>query len=712
MQDTATGEAAGAPAGFALIDVTSGRARSRARSGGRVRRALVGVGLALSAAAATQQGAAAQSALLLDPLHPAWGTTAPDTFRVAFRTSEGDFVLEAVRDWAPQGVDRFYNLVRHGFYDDSRFYRVVEGFIAQFGLPGDPTVTPHWLERTIPDDPVVASNERGTVAFAFTDPGTRTTQVYVNLADNRRLDADGFAPFARVIEGMEVVDRLYAGYGESAGGGLRRGDQSRIWAEGNAHLDAEYPELSKLENARIVPRDPLLDASALREYVEDFRGRGQLPGIAVVVTDRNGPLFVETFGGAEVGGGAFTTSSAVYIGSTTKTMTALGVLQLAEAGKIDLDRPVLDYLPSLDFPPGEPAGALTTRHLLTHAGGLPRMAAFQRRVQQEGRLDRVRFFADPGDRVEYSSLNFLLLGQLIETVSGQAYGAYMAEHVFGPLGMAATTVDRDAAATEGLAQGHTYVFGWPVARSEPTYAERMIPTGYVLTTAEDLGRYLSALLAASQGAGTAAVSPGVASLMATPRTGDLGVSHGWGITRLGGERALYHAGMTPGFHALLAVMPDVDRAVAVVSTRNAGPFLDAPRALLDGVIEITMDREAPPYFPWERSIRLGILVLLVGDLIRPFRLAAQWRALGRPRAMAHTVPVIGRVLFDITLAVAIPLWIVLGLAKLPIQDFLEFYPDLGVALILFPLLALPSAVLRSVVSSEKWRQEVAAAAST
>ena len=106
---------------------------------------------------------------------------------------------------------------------------------------------------------------------------------------------------------------------------------------------------------------------------------------------------------------------------------------------------------------------------------------------------------------------------------------------------------------------------------------------------------------------------------------------------------------------------------------DAGPFLDAPRALLDGIVEIAMNREAPPYFPWERLIRLGILALLVGDLIRPFRLAARWRALGRPRAMAHTVPVIGRVLFDIALAAAIPLWIVLGLAKLPIQDFLEFH---------------------------------------
>ncbi len=189
---------------------------------------------------------------ILNPNAPMWQESAPDTFTIAFETSEGTFSVEVIRDWAPIGADRFYNLVVHGYYDYSRFYRVIPDFIVQFGLPGDPTVTPHWLDATIPDDSVRASNVRGTIAYAFTEPNTRTTQVYINLVDNTQLDEQGFAPFGRVTDGMEVVDRLYSGYGETAGGGLRRGDQSKIYAEGNAHLDRDFPELDRLVTATVV----------------------------------------------------------------------------------------------------------------------------------------------------------------------------------------------------------------------------------------------------------------------------------------------------------------------------------------------------------------------------------------------------------------------------------------------------------------------------
>jgi cyclophilin family peptidyl-prolyl cis-trans isomerase len=191
-------------------------------------------------------------AALVDPADSLWSAPAPDTFDVRIETSEGPFAIRVVRDWAPLGADRFFNLVRAGFYDDSRFFRVRAGFIAQFGLPGDPAVAPYWIDNAIPDDPVATSNVRGTVAFAMTGPDTRTTQVYINLADNERLDGQGFAPFGRVIEGMNVVDRLYAGYDESAGGGVRGGKQGRIIGEGNAHLDREYPLLDHLVSARIV----------------------------------------------------------------------------------------------------------------------------------------------------------------------------------------------------------------------------------------------------------------------------------------------------------------------------------------------------------------------------------------------------------------------------------------------------------------------------
>lgn len=178
--------------------------------------------------------------------------TAPNGIRAKFETTQGDFVIEAQRDWAPQGADRFYNLVRSRFFDDSRFFRVRAGFIAQFGIAGKPELAKFWRDKTISDDSVRESNTRGTVSFAMTGPNARTTQLFINLADNRELDAQGFAPIGRVISGMEIVDQLYAGYGEEAGGGMRGGKQDRIFAEGNAGLDRDFPKLDRLIRATII----------------------------------------------------------------------------------------------------------------------------------------------------------------------------------------------------------------------------------------------------------------------------------------------------------------------------------------------------------------------------------------------------------------------------------------------------------------------------
>ena len=193
-------------------------------------------------------------AALLNPRHKFWDERAPDTFRVKFETSRGVFVVEARRDWAPRGADRFYNLVRAGFFDDSRFFRVRAGFVAQFGIAGDPAVAAVWRSQTIPDDPPRQSNTRGTVSYAMTGADTRTTQLFVNLGDNSRLDREGFAPVGRVVEGMDVVDGLYAGYGEDAGGGMRGGRQGVIFEGGNAYLDREYPKLDRLLRASVLTK--------------------------------------------------------------------------------------------------------------------------------------------------------------------------------------------------------------------------------------------------------------------------------------------------------------------------------------------------------------------------------------------------------------------------------------------------------------------------
>jgi len=177
---------------------------------------------------------------------------APETFRVRLDTSKGPIVVEVHRDWAPNGADRFRELVEAGYFDDSRFFRVVKGQWAQFGISGTPAVSTRWRSRTIPDDPVKQSNARGMVAFAFAEPHGRTTQVFISLRDNANLDAQGFAPFGRVVEGMDVADGLNTEYGETSGGGIRAGRQQPLFERGNAYLDREFPRLDRLIHARVL----------------------------------------------------------------------------------------------------------------------------------------------------------------------------------------------------------------------------------------------------------------------------------------------------------------------------------------------------------------------------------------------------------------------------------------------------------------------------
>lgn len=173
---------------------------------------------------------------------------APERFEAHFETTAGSFVVEVHRDWAPLGADRFYNLVKNGFYDDQRIYRVVEGFMVQFGIHGDPLVDYQWRDELLLDDPVVATNARGRVSFAKGGANSRTVEVFINFRDNGDLDSRGFAPFGEVVEGMDVVDAFHSGYGD----GPPRGEgpyQAQAHAQGNEYFDADFPELDRIVRA-------------------------------------------------------------------------------------------------------------------------------------------------------------------------------------------------------------------------------------------------------------------------------------------------------------------------------------------------------------------------------------------------------------------------------------------------------------------------------
>jgi cyclophilin family peptidyl-prolyl cis-trans isomerase len=201
-------------------------------------------------AARAQSPAVANRSILLDTANRFWKTRAPESFTARVETSKGTFILEIDRDWAPRGADRFYNLARAGYYDDSRFQRIVPKYIAQFGIACDPALNGVWSTAVFPDDSVSRHNARGTIGFAALGPGARTTQLYINLADNTRIDPQRLTPIGRVVEGMAVVDSLYGGYGETSGGGIRAGKQGPLLTGGNAYIDRQFPKLDRL--VRIV----------------------------------------------------------------------------------------------------------------------------------------------------------------------------------------------------------------------------------------------------------------------------------------------------------------------------------------------------------------------------------------------------------------------------------------------------------------------------
>jgi peptidyl-prolyl cis-trans isomerase A (cyclophilin A) len=197
---------------------------------------------------------ASPPAALLNPA--ALKAKAPDLFRVKFATTHGDFVVEVHRDWAPLGVDRFYNLVKNRFFTDNSFYRISPGFIVQFGISAFPAVTKAWSSATIKDDPVKESNKKGTLTFAMAGPNTRSTDFFINLRDNAPLDGQGFSPLGTVTEGMDIVSGLYSGYGEMKEQGGAGPSQPLVQSQGKAYLDKNFPKLDSIKTATIIFPEP------------------------------------------------------------------------------------------------------------------------------------------------------------------------------------------------------------------------------------------------------------------------------------------------------------------------------------------------------------------------------------------------------------------------------------------------------------------------
>ena len=473
-------------------------------------------------------------------------------------------------------------------------------------------------------------------------------------------------------------------------------------------------------------RPPALDTAALSACVASTARAGQLPDVAVVVVGPEGPVYEAHFGAREPGPAPGVAASDVqdpfYLGALSETLTAFAVMRLVDDEVVDLDATVVRYLPDLAFRDPDRTSRLTIRHLLAHRSGLPRIGFFNRRVRIQGRLDHIDFVRDPGAAFEASSLDYLVLGRVLEAASGQPYATHMSERVFGPLGIESVAADGETARLEGAVRGHRYLFGWPVATAGPSYGDPMVPATYLAAGASEAGRFLSLLLSRGRRNDTRLLSvSGVEALLptATPSSAptespahthtpdgttpeDLGPR--WSAIRRGDSEAWFQEGLSPGFHAFIAVLPARDLGVVVLTNRAGGPGPDAPSQLLRGVVDRVLGRPGQPYFPWERILHVALLVFVVGWTFRSFRWYRHWVELGRPQTTAHTRPVVGRLALDLAVAATLPLVVVLGLEKISIMGLLELHPDLGIAVIVFPIAAIPMAVWRTLVNSEEWRR--------
>lgn len=457
-----------------------------------------------------------------------------------------------------------------------------------------------------------------------------------------------------------------------------------------------HPTSSQLRTTGTEP-----DTAALSAFIASFIERTQIPAAAVSVATADGVVYARGFGNSR--GEPVGPDSRFYLGSTTKTLTALGILLLAADGALSLDDAVADLVPGFRLADPAATSALTVRHLLTHASGFSARSAFDARAQREGRLERIRVNRPPGSSSEYSSLNFLVLGQVIEAVSGQSYDAFMRERVFGLLGMRNTFAERSAAEAAGLVQGHTYIFGWPVARTEPEHTRLMVPAGYVVSTANDLGRYLAALLPATDGDTTwRPIPPELRAELFRPwRGGETGVGLSWGITRWNGLRAYTHEGMTPGFYSVLVLLPDAGYGITVLAARNAGPFFAAPADLADGIIRRLAGQQLVTYGNRERWVRWGFLALLVLTIAQAGRHLRRWWRLGRPMALRPAPRVLALLGLDLVLSVGVVVWILRRVAKIPLSAMLEFYPDLGVLLVAAVVIGVPDAAIQAFSRSKE-----------
>jgi len=431
-----------------------------------------------------------------------------------------------------------------------------------------------------------------------------------------------------------------------------------------------------------------LDAAALHRLVESQMRLSMLPAVAVAVVRPDREVFVGGFGPA---GAAVGPDTPFLIGSVSKTITALAIAQLADAGRLRFDDPVVVHLPGFALDAPQRGRAITLRQLLTHTSGLRTWSGHDRAAQQEAKFDHIAPARAPGGGFEYSSLNYIVLGRVIEAVSGMRYADYLREHVFVPLEMKNSFSDLAQARSAGLVRGHRFLYGWPLPWDEAAQPEPLVPAGFLVSSARDLGHFLEMLLGEGRFRGRQIVSPAVLKEMFVPWDGAAsGPAMAWGV----GRTRAGHAGATPTFSARLSLLHQQQAGVVVLANVNSGPFFAGIAAVEEGVLRLLRSEAAGAGPPYEILFKLTLLALLATGFVRMLTSLRRWARRGFPRELRWSrrtvAPLAGELAIAAAVLIGVPRWV-----GVPLPTLLVYFPDLGLAMVIGAATGVAAAAMRS-----------------
>jgi CubicO group peptidase (beta-lactamase class C family) len=398
-------------------------------------------------------------------------------------------------------------------------------------------------------------------------------------------------------------------------------------------------------------------------------------------------------GDGTLAGGLITGHTPFVLGSVTKTLTAVAAARLAKSGVVDFDAAVEACLPGFTMASPFAPRSITLRHLLQHRSGLSQWSGHDRRAQQEGEFAHISPSGPAGGRAEYSSLNFIVLGRVLESASKTDYARLLEEEVFGPLGM----TDAFVAGPDGLplatAAGHQSFFGLEIPRREPAPPRYLVPAGFAAASAHDLGRLGGALVGGGAFAGEQVLAASTVEALLGPLE-SAGDAMAWGRSRKNGRLVFEHAGNSRTSSSRVRLVPQAGYAIAVLANTNSGPFFSATGELMDGVQAILDGGRAPGLWPKERVFKTALLLGTVLSLLSLFRRGRAWNRAGRPTALVRS----GRTLRTLALDVGGGGVLLFGIPRsvgVPIHTMTEYFPDLGMALIVSVVAGVIGGVLRA-----------------